>query len=111
MPLLKIQTAKNVPADVLADLSSITAETIGKPETYVMVNASRSDMMMSGSLDDAAFVEVKSIGGLGHDVNAALSEKICGVLSEKLGIAANRVYLNFAEVPASDWGWNGSLFG
>lgn len=111
MPLLKIQTKKEVPADVLAELSSVTAETIGKPETYVMVCAAKADMMMSGTSDDAAFVEVKSIGGLRRDVNLALSGKICELFNEKLGIAPERVYLNFIEIPASEWGWNGSLFG
>jgi phenylpyruvate tautomerase len=86
-------------------------ETIGKPETYVMVSASKADLMMSGSEGDAAFVEVKSIGGLTHDVNEKLSAKICDLLEAKLEIPPNRVYLNFIDVPASHWGWNGSLFG
>lgn len=111
MPLLRIQTAKEIPSDVLDELSSLTAETIGKPETYVMVSATQADLTMAGTKDDAALVEVKSIGGLGRDVNLSLSGKICALLDEHCDIPANRVYLNFTDVPASEWGWNGSLFG
>ncbi|QHI67932.1 phenylpyruvate tautomerase MIF-related protein [Tichowtungia aerotolerans] len=111
MPLLKIQTPTEIPSDMLAALSMILAETIGKPESYVMVSATTANLMMSGSSGDAAFVEVKSIGGLSHEVNAALSENICRLLNGTLGISMDRVYLNFTEVPASQWGWNSSLFG
>ncbi|MCU0858251.1 MAG: phenylpyruvate tautomerase MIF-related protein [Pontiellaceae bacterium] len=111
MPLIKIQTTREIPSSVLAGLSKIAAETIGKPETYVMVSSSSADLMMSGSAGHAAFVEVRSIGGLTRDVNEKLAAKICGLLEVKLQIPLNRVYLNFTEVPAAQWGWNGSLFG
>ncbi|MCF7848233.1 MAG: hypothetical protein K9M45_05225 [Kiritimatiellales bacterium] len=111
MPLIKVQATKDIPPDVIAQLSTVVAETIGKPETYVMVSASKADMMMSGSADDAAFVEVKSIGGLSRTVNHELTIKICGLLNDHLGIPGERVYINFTEVPAAEWGWNNSLFG
>lgn len=111
MPLIKIQAEKEVSSTVLAALSKIAAETIGKPETCVMVCASKADVMMSGSTGDAAFVEVKSIGGLSRHVNEKLSGKICDLLNEKLAIPSDRVYLNFVDVPAAHWGWNGALFG
>ena len=111
MPLIKVESSKEIPPDVIAALSKIAAETIGKPETYVMVSASKADLMMSGGEGSAAFVEVKSIGGLSHAVNEKLSAKICDLLEAQLQIPPDRVYLNFTEVPAFHWGWNGSLFG
>jgi phenylpyruvate tautomerase PptA (4-oxalocrotonate tautomerase family) len=111
MPLIRIQSAKEIPSDVLAGLSKIAAEIIGKPETYVMVSASKADFMMSGSMGNAAFVEVKSIGGLSHSVCEKLSAKICDLLDTRLKIPTDRIYLNFINFPASEWGWNGSLFG
>jgi phenylpyruvate tautomerase PptA (4-oxalocrotonate tautomerase family) len=66
---------------------------------------------MSGKPGDAAFVDVRSIGGLGGDVPANLSRKICALLAESLAIAPNRIYLNFTEVEASNWGWKGDTFG
>ena len=111
MPLVKVQATKEIPSDVICSLSKIAAETIGKPETYVMVSASKADLMMGGAEGNAALVEVKSIGGLTHEVNEKLSATICSLLSEKTGIPADRIYLNFTDVPASEWGFNGSLFG
>ncbi|HKL22928.1 MAG TPA: phenylpyruvate tautomerase MIF-related protein [Tichowtungia sp.] len=111
MPLVKIQATREISSDVLAGLSEIAAETIGKPESYVMVSASKADLMMGGVEDNAAFVEVKSIGGLGHDVCEKLSAAICDLLEATLQIPPARIYLNFTEVPASQWGVDGSLFG
>ena len=115
MPLLKLETTVVLSEDerqaLLASLSKITAETIGKPEQYVMVAASQAAMQMSGSPGDAAFVDVRSIGGLTSDVNRKLSQKVSQLLHDSLGIPPNRIYLNFTDVQANHWGWNGSTFG
>jgi phenylpyruvate tautomerase PptA (4-oxalocrotonate tautomerase family) len=115
MPLLKLETTVALPEDkrqaLLASLSKIVAETIGKPQQYVMVAASQTAMQMSGVAGNAAYVEVRSIGGLGSDVNRKLSQKVCALLNNSLGVPENRIYLNFTEVEAGNWGWNGSTFG
>ncbi|MGA2541808.1 MAG: phenylpyruvate tautomerase MIF-related protein [Verrucomicrobiota bacterium] len=115
MPLLKLETTVVLAEDkqqaLLATLSKTIAETIGKPQQYVMVAMSQAAMQMSGNAGDAAFVDVRSIGGLSDDVNRRLSQKICKLLNETLGVPQNRIYLNFTDVKASHWGWNGSTFG
>jgi len=115
MPLLKLETTVALPDEkkktVLAALSKAVADTIGKPEQYVMVTASQSAMLMSGKTGDAAFVDIRSIGGLNGDTNRKLSQQICELLKDSLGIAPDRVYLNFSDVEAGNWGWNGSTFG
>ena len=115
MPLLRIETTVVLTEDqrqaLLASLSKTVAETIGKPQQYVMVTASQAAMQMSGSPEDAAFVDVRSIGGLTGEVNRKLSKKVCELLHESLGIPPNRIYLDFTDVQASHWGWNGSTFG
>jgi len=115
MPLLKLETTVVLSEDkqkaLLAALSKSVAETIGKPEQYVMVTLSQAAMLMSGNPGDAAFVDVRSIGGLTDDVNRKLSQKVCKLLNDSLGVPENRVYLNFTDVEASNWGWNGSTFG
>ena len=67
MPLLKLQTTVPLPEEkakpLLAALSKAVAGLIGKPEQYVMVTASHSDMVMSGKAGEAAFVDIRSIGG------------------------------------------------
>jgi phenylpyruvate tautomerase len=115
MPLLKIETTVTLSEDkrkgLLASLSKLVAVTIGKPEQYVMVTSSQAAMVMSGKPGDAAFVDIRSIGGLSSDVNRKLSQQVCKLLTDSLGIPTNRVYLNFTDIEAANWGWNGSTFG
>ncbi len=115
MPLLKLETTVTVPDDkrksLIAGLSKIVAETIGKPELYVMVTISPADILMSGKPGEAAFVDIRSIGGLTDDVNKQLSKKIGVLLKESLGVPDNRTYLNFTDIEAANWGWKGSTFG
>lgn len=115
MPLLKLETTAVIPQGkqkaLLASLSKAVAETIGKPEQYVMVTASPATMLMSGKPGDGAFVDIRSIGGLGEGVNRKLSQQVCRLLRDSLGISPDRVYLNFTDMDAGNWGWNGSTFG
>jgi len=115
MPLLRLETTVPVGDDqqktLLASLSKIVAGTIGKPEQYVMVTMSPASVLMSGKTDASAFVEVRSIGGLGPEVNRQLAQKVSKVLHDSLGIPASRVYLNFEDVRAENWGWNNETFG
>jgi len=82
MPLLKLETTVALADDkkqaLLASLSKIVAGTIGKPEQYVMVVISPAAILMSGKPDPAAFVDIRSIGGLGGNVNQQLAQKIGG---------------------------------
>jgi len=115
MPLLKLETTGDLSEEkrtaLLTKLSRIVAETIGKPEQYVMVTFSHSDILMSGKAGPAAFVDLRSIGGLSDDKNRRLTESICDVLEESLAIRPDRVYATFMDVKASNWGWDGATFG
>ncbi|HVM48111.1 MAG TPA: phenylpyruvate tautomerase MIF-related protein [Candidatus Acidoferrum sp.] len=115
MPLLKLETNVALSDDqrkqLPAALSKAVAETIGKPEQYVMVTLSPAALLLAGQPGDAAFVDIRSIGGLSADVNRRLSQKVCALLSQSLRLPPNRVYLNFTDVEAANWGWNGSTFG
>jgi len=115
MPLLKLETTVTLTDDkrkaLLAALSNVVAGTIGKPEQYVMVVISPAAILMSGQPGEAAFVDVRSIGGLSGEVNQLLSQQIGGLLKEFLGVAPDRVYLNFTDIPAANWGWNSDTFG
>jgi len=115
MPLLKLETTAVLSEDkrkaLLASLSKILAGTIGKPEEYVMVMVNPAATLMSGKPGDAAFVDVRSIGGLSGDVCRNLSQKICQLLNDSLAVPQNRIYLNFTNVEAGNWGWNGNTFG
>jgi len=115
MPLLKLETTVVLTDDqrkaLLSSLSRILAETTGKPEDYVMITLSQSAILMSGKTGDAAFVDVRGLGGLSGDVNRRLSQKVCRLLNESLGVPQDRIYLNFTELEAGNWGWKGNTFG
>jgi phenylpyruvate tautomerase len=115
MPLLKLQTTVAIPPDkrkaLMSSLSKTMAATIGKPEQYVMVTVDQASIVMSSNEGDAAFVDIRSIGGLTDDVNRKLSQQVCKLLGDSLGISSDRIFLNFADVPASHWGWKGGTFG
>jgi phenylpyruvate tautomerase len=115
MPLLKLDTSvglsDEMKRDLLPKLSKLVAETIGKPEDYVMVTISSSAILMSGRPGDAAFVDLRSIGGLSHNINQQLSQKISALLKDSLGVSQDRVFLNFTDVAAANWGWKSSTIG
>jgi hypothetical protein len=115
MPLIRVETNQQLnpqaAADLCARLSRAVAEGIGKPEQYVQAIVSPAQAVCHGGAPGpAAFVDVRSIGGLGPKVNRKLSERICGLLAE-VGVAGERVYLNFTDVSAMAWGHDGSTFG
>lgn len=116
MPLIKVecseacQSAKK--AEVVKNLSKILSSVTGKPEKYSMA-VLRDDVVISfaGEIAKAAFVEVRGIGGLGPAVNKKLSAEICKYLNSALGIESANIYINFTDIAASNWGWDGATFG
>ena len=115
MPLAKILVSAEIDEakkkEVLSGVSKAIADVTGKPESYIMVTLQQADVAMAGSSDPAAFADVRGIGGIGGETNKALSAAICDLLSGSLGIASDRVYLNFTDISASNWGWNSATFG
>ena len=115
MPLLKLQINVSVAqakhAELLTGMSKLVAHAIGKPEQYVMVTLEEGSILMSGKDGPAAFADVRSIGGLDGKVNREISQNLCVLLNKALGIPANRVYVNFADISPGNWGHNGSTFG
>ena len=114
MPLLKLDTSVPLAEDkrvgLAKALSAITAQAIGKPESYVMVVIGQGTLCMGGGVGPGAFVDIRSIGGLNPSVNGELARQVCALLDQELGIEANRVYLNFTDVERSNWGWDNRTF-
>jgi phenylpyruvate tautomerase len=115
MPLLELKTTVSLTEakrdELLAALSKIVARDLGKPEQYVMVILESEPMLMSGLPGPAAFADIRSIGGLSPAVNQKLACDLSEILRNQAGIPLDRIYLNFTDVPAAAWGWNGCTFG
>jgi len=48
--------------------------------------------------------------GLPAGKTGELAALLCDLAKAELGVAKERVYINFADVPANLWGWNGETF-
>ena len=114
MPTLRILTTAQVPAEdrtaLLARASRTLAELLGKPESYVMVILEDGrDMVFAGTPAPAAYLELKSLG-LPEGQTAQYSRALCDLMSDALGIPAERVYIEFASPARQMFGWNGGTF-
>ena len=114
MPYLKVQSNRQPDAaadkDFLKRASALVAEKLGKPERYVMVVIEPpAPMLFAGNDDPTVFMELKSIG-LSESQTPDLSSALCQLAHDTLGIAQDRIYIEFADAPRKMWGWNGATF-
>jgi len=112
MPLLHITT--NVSVDDTAALavnaSRLTADLLGKPESYVMVQIDAgAQLWFAGSDEPAAHLKLKSLG-LPEASTGKYSAALCEFIKQHLGVAPGRTYIEFSGPPRHLWGWNSSTF-
>jgi phenylpyruvate tautomerase PptA (4-oxalocrotonate tautomerase family) len=115
MPLLKITTS--VPpapehGKLLANLSQLCANRLGKPESYVMTAIDHPALMtFGGTTDPVCYVELKNVGRFTGELTERLSRELCERLSTALGVAKNRIYIEFSDAEGYLWGYDGETFG
>jgi len=113
MPLLQIQTSAPgaVPPGLLNTLSSELARELGKPESYVMVSFENdATLLFGGTAEPACFAVLKNIGTFTPAQTERLSATLTKHLSGALGIAPNRIYLEFVDAKPHLWGHDGGTF-
>jgi phenylpyruvate tautomerase PptA (4-oxalocrotonate tautomerase family) len=114
MPLVRVQLSTPAQDEqaLMKALSSAVAGALGKPEAYMMVVLEPpARLLMGGSEGPAALVEVRSVGSISGAQAAALSAKICELITKHAAVPGERTYLNFAGVPGAMWGHDGATFG
>ncbi|WP_414572871.1 phenylpyruvate tautomerase MIF-related protein [Nostoc sp. CCY 9925] len=117
MPLIKVQTSASAPQkaeieSMLLSLSGKLSKHLGKPESYVMTAFEPGiPMTFAGNTDPVCYIEIKSVGTMKPDQTKAMSEDFCQQINQTLGVAKNRIYIEFADAKGAMWGWNGSTFG
>ena len=114
MPYLNIQTnlphLKQSGRGLLKEASTLVARELGKPEEYVMVALEdNTPMVFAGSDDPAAFLELRAIA-LPLKSIRPFCRALCDLVSKHLGVPPDRIYVNFADVPPSQWGYKGETF-
>ena len=117
MPYCEISTNVSVETKAETDkvvlaVSKCVSENIGKPEKWVMVRVNTDQSMSySGTTDPCAFVRLVSIGNLNEDANKVISQNLCSLLKDTLGISPDRVYIDFKDVEKRYmFGWNSGTF-
>lgn len=114
MPYVHVETNLGLDAEGSAALagkvSELAAKLAGKPERWVMARVEAGATLLYGGSDEAAaFVEFKSIGLDATDC-PSMSAALCGLLEAEVGIPADRVYIEFKDLPRAMFGWNGATF-
>ena len=112
MPLLEITTNTKVDnsLNIAERASALTADILGKPESYVMVKIqTEQTIIFAGNNEPAAHVKLKSLG-LPEDKTVDFSASICAFISEQLDINRARIYIEFANPERHMWGWNKKTF-
>tara|TARA_B100000700_G_C14874344_1_gene774911 strand:- start:96 stop:434 length:339 start_codon:yes stop_codon:yes gene_type:complete len=112
MPFVQINTSSKSILDnnlLQKEISKMIADLTRKSENYVMTMIeSNSKMTFAGSDEPCCFIKIKSIGSLNPSL---MSKSLCELIESKTNIKANRIYLEFIDVDASNWGFNSSTFG
>ena len=113
MPFIQINTSSKSVVDnddlLQKDISKMIADLTGKPEDYVMTMVQKgSKMSFAGSDEPCCFIKVKSIGSLAP---SSMSKSLCELIASRTNINSNRIYIEFKDVDASNWGFNSSTFG
>src|SRR4051812_3515902 len=116
MPLIQIQTSAEPPpperqSALLLELSKTLARELSKPEQYMMTSLfPRAAMTFGGTAEPACFAQISNIGELSEALTARLSAVVCRLLSEGLGVAQARIYLEFRDIEPQLWGFDGGTF-
>ena len=112
MPVLQITTNITVDdrAAVLKQASTLVAEMLGKPESYVMISIDTdAGLIFAGNNDPCAHLLLKSLG-LPETETGAYSEKLCAFIEQQLGVPPSRTYIEFINPERHMFGWNNGTF-
>ena len=113
MPFIDVKTSAKVDEAKKTAIEKKLTESIsllpGKTSSYFMCAVEDGvSMMFHGDKEPTAFVEVKIFGKSTRAAYEKLTEKICDILDEEIGVSPAYCYVKFEEV--ENWGYNGFMF-
>ncbi len=112
MPYINTVTTKKISQDMKKELTKELGEAItllpGKSEEWLMLRfEDGAEMAFRGDVEkDAAMIEVALLGKAPADALNNLTARLTQIITEKLGVAGDRIYVKYFET--DKWGWNGS---
>lgn len=82
--------------------------------TYVYLDlgvsiTDKADIIFAGTDDPTALGCLYSIGAIAQGSNGAITAAVTDLLSE-FGVAENRIYINFFDMPRANVGWSRRTF-
>lgn len=83
---------------------------LSKPESFLMIGFDDNyELYMGGNkMEKGAYVAVSLFGNATSEAYEKMTEDVCRIFEETLGIPKVGVYVTYTGV--SDWGWNGKNF-
>ena len=110
MPYINISTSIKIEnkKKILEEISNLISSLTNKSKRFVMARIDDGLEMYFNDDRPCCYLEIKSIGSLNP---SEMSKPISNLITEKIGIPADRIYIKFENVSASMWGWNGQTFG
>ncbi|MBR2460129.1 MAG: hypothetical protein IKB34_02705 [Clostridia bacterium] len=113
MPYINTTVNVPIPPKTEKELASELGKAItlirGKTESWLMLNfTENSKMYFAGSDAPTAMVEIQIFGSASDKEYDALTAATCRLISKKLNIPEDRVYVKYGEYDR--WGWNGQNF-
>ena len=114
MPYIETKTTVKVSREQEVKLKEALGRAIelipGKSEQWLMLNLiDGCRMAFRGTTEpDIAMVEIDIFGKADSSEYDDLTECVCKVVNEILGIETDRIYVKYREV--DHWGWNGGNF-
>ena len=114
MPYIETKTTVKLTDKTARALKEAFADAItlipGKSEQWLMLGFDDGKKMaFRGDMDsDCAMLEVDIFGAAAESAYDALTERLCSVVSEILGISSDRIYVKYRE--CDRWGYNGFNF-
>ena len=93
------------------EIRRIIAQCIGKSEDFVLTIFNPNTSMQFGAKAGiSAYCEVKNVGVLSPDTTNQITGFMTEILSTKLKISPEQLYIEFQESERHLWGWNGKTF-
>ena len=113
MPYIELKTNKELNSKLIdsikSDLGNAITAIPGKSEAWLMVNVSGNDnMFFKGDGADCAMFDVSIFGSASDSAYDDLTQRICKISQERLGVPAERTYVKYSE--HTHWGWNNMNF-
>jgi len=114
MPYIKTTVSKEISESAKLNLQKKLGEAIalipGKTESWLMLAFEDNVPMAFQGKDDSdyAFIDVSIFGSASDAAYDRLTDAICSIMNEELGIAINHTYVKYEE--SNHWGWNGRNF-